>query len=214
MPRRIVFWIGWTLLLAGALFAAGNALLFMTVEGFGGAQFKSRFLALPWLGWSHTLGGAAAVLIGALQLLDVVRRRWPRFHVWCGRLYLLAVAVSGVSSLYFAATSPLNPVSGVGFGLMAVAWLSTAALGFAAIRRRDVAAHRRWMIRSYAVTYAAVSLRIELGLLIAAGVDFPTAFRTVAWLSWLGNLVLAEIWLRRRRQPAPADRVLAAVAGR
>ena len=51
------------------------------------------------------------------------------------------------------------------------------------------------MIRNYALTFAAVTLRIELFALIAAGVPF--AYKTVAWSSWLPNLLVVEGWIRR-----------------
>ena len=54
-----------------------------------------------------------------------------------------------------------------GFGTLAVLWLATGWLAYRAIRRRDVASHRAWMMRNFALTYAAVTLRLWLGVLIA-----------------------------------------------
>ncbi len=51
-------------------------------------------------------------------------------------------------------------------------WLYTGAQAYLSIRRRDVVAHRRWMIRNYALTFAAVTLRLELGLLQVSGLNF------------------------------------------
>ena len=100
-----------------------------------------------------------------------------------------------------------------GFGTLAVLWLIFAAAAFRAIRRRDVAAHRRWAVRTVAITYAAVTLRLWLVLLVPtqtalAGVDpqiaFDRAYLLVPSLSWLPNLAGAERYLARRT-PSPGQ---------
>jgi uncharacterized membrane protein YozB (DUF420 family) len=76
-------------------------------------------------------------------------------------------------------------------------WLAFTVLAFLSIRRRDQAAHRRWMLRSFALTLAAVTLRIYLPLSAAMGWSFDAAYPMIAWLCWVPNLVLAELYLRR-----------------
>jgi hypothetical protein len=61
------------------------------------------------------------------------------------------------------------------------------------IHRGDVSAHHAWMIRNYAATFGAVTLRLWLGLFIALGVEFDTAYRIVAWLSWAPNVLIAQV---------------------
>jgi hypothetical protein len=61
--------------------------------------------------------------------------------------------------------------------------------------------HRRWMLRNYALTFAAATLRIELPLLIISGVTFPVAYTLVAWISWMSNWLVVEGWLRRNMAP-------------
>ena len=85
-------------------------------------------------------------------------------------------------------------VSQAGFSLLALGWLFTGLMAYLAIRRRDIHGHRRWMIRNYALTFAAVTLRTYLGLFFAAGVKFEDFYPAVSWLCWVPNLVLAE-WL-------------------
>jgi hypothetical protein len=62
----------------------------------------------------------------------------------------------------------------------------------------DTATHGRWMRRSYALCFGAVTLRILLALFLAAGLTFDTAYRIVSWASWLVNLAAVEWWLRRQ----------------
>lgn len=91
-----------------------------------------------------------------------------------------------------------------GFGLLAVLWLLTTGAAYARIRARDQAAHRRWMTRSFALTFAAVTLRIYIPLGLALGISFETAYPVISWICWVPNLIVAE-WLIFRRRPRPAS---------
>jgi len=72
-----------------------------------------------------------------------------------------------------------------------------AATGLRVIVRGDVVAHRRWMLRTFALTYAAVTLRLWLLALVPLLGDFPSAYMLVPFLCWVPNLLVAE-WLLRR----------------
>jgi uncharacterized membrane protein len=195
--------VGWVLLLLGGLFAAGNAVMFLLVEGHGSAEIKQRFFATAIAGWAHGFGGAIAALIGPFQLITRLRTSWPRVHVWMGRTYLTAVLAGGLAGLYFAPISSAGTVGRVGFATLAVFWLYSGTRAYLAIRRGNVQEHRRWMLRNYALTFGAATLRIELPLLIIGGLSFPVAYTLVAWISWVPNWLAVEAWLRRRK-PAPA----------
>jgi uncharacterized membrane protein len=191
--------LGWGLMLLGAVFAAGNAVLFMFADAYGHPGIKERFLATAIAGWVHTMAGALAALIGPFQLLPRWRATQPRVHVWMGRVYLCAVGASALAGFFFAQSSVGGWVSRVGFTLLAIFWLASGATAFVCIRRRDVASHRRWMIRNYALTFAAVTLRLELPAMQLSGIPFSTAFGIVAWLCWIPNWLVVEFWLRRSR---------------
>jgi hypothetical protein len=135
-----------------------------------------------------------------------LRARRPVIHRWNGRLYGVAILVGGVSALVMAPQTNGGMVSTMGFGLLAVLWLGFTAIGIAKARARDFTAHRRWMIRSFALTFAAVTLRLELFPLMAAGLTYVEAITILAWLAWVPNLLVAEWLLRRGTQlnAAPA----------
>ena len=113
-----------------------------------------------------------------------------------------SVAASGLAGLYLAPGGDARATFGIGFITLALVWLYTGAKAYVAIRRGDVAAHRRWMIRNYALTYAAVTLRVEMPLLIVGGLSPVVALNVVSWLCWVPNLLVVEAWLRRRRVAA------------
>ena len=111
-------------------------------------------------------GRRLALLLSPVQLSARVRARVPRLHRGVGRAVLVAIAVGGGAGLVLSSVSMAGPVGTVGFGMLALAWLTCAGLGLRAILRRDVPAHRRWMIRTFALTYAGVTLRLWLIVLI------------------------------------------------
>ena len=89
---------------------------------------------------------------------------------------------------------------------MAIGVLVTTGSAYVAARQRLFTVHLRWMVRSYALIYAAVTLRLLLPMLIGAfHGDFLTAYRLVSWLCWVPNLLFAEWCLARVPQ---ADRPL------
>jgi hypothetical protein len=67
-----------------------------------------------------------------------------------------------------------------------------------AIRQGRIADHRDWMLRSYALTLAAVTLRLYLPASQIAGISFLIAYPAIAWLCWVPNLLVAE-WMTRTR---------------
>jgi hypothetical protein len=85
-----------------------------------------------------------------------------------------------------------------GWGLMT--WLTTALLAYRSIRAGDTRTHQRWMIVNYALTFAAVTLRIQLPLSGALGIPFDTAYPIIAWSCWVPNLLVAA-WIVQRMQP-------------
>jgi uncharacterized membrane protein len=189
------WWLLFVLALAAGIHAIGFGLLGFGGEAFGGN--RERMFAIPLVGYAHTLGGALASIIGPFQFLADMRRQHRRLHVWLGRIYLACVAASAVAGLCLSPGSLAHNTLGIAFVALALAWLHTGWQAYAAIRRRDVPAHRRWMIRNYALTYAAVTLRIQLPLLILAGVDPVLGLNIVGWTCWVPSLFAVEWWMQR-----------------
>jgi hypothetical protein len=101
--------------------------------------------------------------------------------------------------------SSSGAIAGLGFLALAILWLTFTSLALRAALRRDFRAHERWMIRSFALTFAAVTLRIYLPIGINLAGEFVLPYTIIAWISWLPNLLVAEAWLSMtRRQPVLA----------
>ena len=161
----------------------------------------------PWLAL-HAGGAATALLVGPLQFLPKLRARRRGLHRWMGRTYVVACLVGGLSGLPLAYGASAGPIGQMGFGVLAVLWLFTTGQGWRLARARRYEEHRRWMIRSFALTFAAVTLRLYLPIAPMMGYDFMEGYRIIAWAAWVPNLLLAEVYLMRGRAPvrmAPAD---------
>lgn len=163
--------------------------------------------------YAHIAAGGVALLVGPLQFWRALRERARAVHRAVGRVYLVAVLIGGVAALALAPVNSAGMVGFAGFGTLAVLWVWTAWRGYRAIRSGDVRSHQAWMIRNFSLTYAAVTLRLWTGVLVAAqspwivtGADadaaFTNAYAVVPFLAWIPNLVLAEVLVRRRGLPA------------
>jgi len=144
----------------------------------------------------HTSFGGLALLLAPWQFVGWVRRRHPRVHRWIGRAYVGCALISGLAAYPVALGTIAGPIASAGFALMATAWLGTTLVAWRAVRQRRYAAHRRWMIRSFALALSAVTLRIALLVPMQLQLDFMPVYRVTSWASWILNLLLAELWLR------------------
>lgn len=162
-------------------------------------EMKASFLAHALAVRLHIFGSIFALALGPFQFSASLRARRARAHRLMGRLYLgVGVLVGGASGLYMAQFAFGGIVSRVGFSLLAIAWLYTGYRAYAAIRRGEVAAHREWMVRNFALAFAAVMLRLYLPVSMAGGIPFEAAYPAIAWLCWVPNLIAVEAWLRWR----------------
>ena len=144
---------------------------------------------------AHVGGGVTALALWSFQL---VTRRGPRriWHRWAGRTYVMACLIGAVAGFWLALHASAGPVATVGFGGLAVAWFGATAMGWRKAVAGEFAQHRRWMIRSLSLTFAAVTLRILLPLIPLTGLEFVEGYRAISFLCWVPNLILAEAWLR------------------
>ena len=204
-PRLRAVGLGWLALsaLAIAAFAPLPYLLnSMSDLAANGGEIAVNYAPRP--GWvhvafsTHIVFGGLALLLSPVQLSSRVRARVPRLHRVTGRVVLVAIALAGTAGFLLSWVNVAGPVGTAGFGTLAVLWVSFAALGLRAILRGDVTTHRRWMLRTFALTYAAVTLRLWLFALIPVLGDFGSAYALVPFLCWVPNLLVVE-WLLRRQ---------------
>jgi uncharacterized membrane protein len=194
------WWVAAVLALAIAAYSLRHAIV---GEAAYAPELAPSFRARPMTILAHTLFGPIALVCGMVNLLPAMRqrRRWTA-HRWIGRTYLASALVLSVAGLLLAFHAAGGTASRIGFALLAVLTLVTVVQGYRFIRVGNVRQHREWMLRSYSLIFGAVTLRIWLPLLIIAYQgQFLPAYRWVAWVSWVPNLIFIEYWIRRGWRP-------------
>lgn len=153
----------------------------------------------------HVFCAAIALVTGPFQFIPAIRQR-RAIHRMIGYVYFSAVLTGGVAGLAMAFIAYGGLVSKLGFGALAVLWLYTAAMALLAIRRKSYVAHEVWAIRCFALTFAAVTLRLYLGTFFALGFAFDDFYPALSWLCWVPNLLFVEwIILRAHKVPTPSE---------
>jgi uncharacterized membrane protein len=161
-----------------------------------------RFSAFPVAVVVHIVGAAVFALAGAFQFLPRFRRRHPAWHRRAGRVLVVAGLLVAGSALWLTLFYPPKPGTGDLLYVLRLCFGSAMAaalvLGLAAIRRRDVTAHRAWMIRAYAIGLAAGTQVITEGSTAAIFGTGELAGDLAKGAAWIINLAVAEWALRRR----------------
>lgn len=173
---------------------------------------------LAFLG--HALAAGIIAFGGALQLVPGIRARFPAFHRWNGRLFLLTVtglSLSGFYLVWVRGTSPdsLNALSTTFNGVLI---LGFAALALRAAMARDIAVHRRWAMRLYLVSNAQWFLRVGVfayfvvNMGLGNKVRFSDPFLSF-WVfgCYLVPLAVLEVYLRTKDRAGPAGRTVVAI---
>jgi uncharacterized membrane protein len=153
----------------------------------------------PWLP-VHAAAAATALLVAPMQFRSRLRARRPGLHRVLGRVYVTGCLIGGAAGMVLAFGASTGPVSTAGFGLLALLWVVATSQAWRLAMRRNLVSHREWMIRSFALTLAAVTLRLYLPVAQWLPVEFDAAYRAISFLCWVPNLVVAEVYLRRRRR--------------
>jgi hypothetical protein len=165
-----------------------------TLEGF-------QFAYYPVRGWllTHIAGGLVALLTGPVQLWLGLHDVKMNVHRKLGLIYIAAIAVGSIGAIGLALQTAGGLVFGSGLFFLAVAWIATTSLAFAAIRKHLVEQHREWTIRSYVVTFAFVTFRAGQIALVGRGVPLEIAIGVMAWACWAIPLLVTELVIQGRK---------------
>ena len=170
-------------------------------------RFDGRFGAHPLRTQLHVLPGSIFLVLALLQFSPRIRSRHIRFHRYAGRFLMLVGLVTTMTALYFGL---LMPYGGSGeaaiIGLVSILFLASMIRAYLAIRRHQVARHREWMIRAFAVAIGVSVVRVVAavldGALTPAGVRPAEVFVASLWAGWGITLGAAELWIRYTRPNA------------
>lgn len=154
--------------------------------------------------YSHIIPGGIALLAGWSQFNSTFRNRHLQTHRMLGKIYLACVLVSGTAGLYIAMHATGGWPSVAAFSILALLWLYTTLMAYRYIIRGDQRRHEITMVFSYALCFAAVTLRIWLFVLIGITGDYFIAYPIAAWLCWVPNLFFAYFFTRKMQRALAA----------
>lgn len=203
MPRTLTMLrkLGWSMMTVTSLLVAAYALVLLFVPDLRPPLLREHMATHALALYLHLGGAAIAMAAGPFQMNRRLRTRFTRVHRLTGRFYVAGVLIGGLGSLPLALASQGGVIAHAGFLALGVLWIGTTAEGFRRILRRDIEGHRRSMVRSWALTFAAVTLRFYLPGSILLDLPYQAAYAVIAWLCWVPNALVAELYLLRRRTP-------------
>jgi hypothetical protein len=205
---------------------------FMAVAAIGVALYSLRYAAVPFGVWAsvdagiqgvialvplqalmHMLIAPIPLLVGPFQFIPSLRARHPKVHRYLGRIYVAGCVIAGIGALAVVPHASGGPVAGWGFGILAVLWIAATLGGWWSAMRRQFELHRLLMRLSYAMTFGAVTLRLQIPLGFMLGYHSYSEMSVwLAYTSWIPNVlaVLAYSALAKVRKRGSARSGLAA----
>jgi hypothetical protein len=146
----------------------------------------------------HVYASLWVLLAGFTQFSGQIQSFYPRLHRTFGYIYVADVLlVTGPAGLLMGFYANGGITSRVAFITLAVLWIAFTAIAFVKAKQGDYAAHRRFMIRSFALTLSALTLRAwKWGITNSVELPPMDVYRAVAWLGWVPNIIVAEVMIR------------------
>jgi len=174
-----------------------------------------------WAVVMHVASAVIVMLAGAIQLIPQVRNRFPAFHRWNGRIYMLTAVTLSVAGLYITwIRGSVGDISQhLGSTLNAILIWLCAAMALRYALARDFKTHRRWALRLFLVVSASFFIRagLFLSLLLNHGpfgfdpTTFSGPFLTfLSFACYLFPLAVLEVYLRAQDRPGALRRMATA----
>lgn len=144
--------------------------------------------------FTHVYTSICILFLGLSQFSHHLLTNYPLLHRSLGKIYIIFVlAVAAPTGIIMGYYANGGPVSQVGFMTMGTLWFLFTAKATQAIYRRKIAAHQNFMLRSYALTLSAISLRLlKLGIVYLWDLPPYSTTQLISWGGWLINLAIAE----------------------
>jgi hypothetical protein len=200
--KRTVFFV----LLALAVPLSINALSYINFDyTFGFLKLKRSAietgLYLPAY-YAHVIIAAIVLLVGFVQIHPKLGLRWKKMHRALGKIYIGGILFfSAPGALVMSFFIERGPMVLSSFVLQCLLWFIFTYLAYVKIRQGEIQSHRQWILRSFALTLAAITLRVYV-FLSSWSYDLaqPEAYATIAWASWVPNLLICELYLKAKAQ--------------
>ena len=153
----------------------------------------------------HVFSACFSLLAGFTQFSNQLRNRQPNLHRWMGYMYVTVIlGLAGPSGLVMSIYANGGFYSQIAFTSLSILWILFTARGVVEIKKGNMVNHQKFLLRSYALTLSAITLRLwKLGLALTLQPQPMDLYRWVAWLGWVPNLLLIELYIITRIRSSP-----------
>jgi hypothetical protein len=167
----------------------------------GFLQLKQAYLHIDiWRNtfYIHVFTSIFALLTGFTQFSKKLLTAMPAMHRKLGYSYVFNILfVTGPAGLIMSLYANGGLTSRIGFTILSVLWIYFTAIALYKVFKKDFGSHEAFMIRSYALTLSAITLRIWKVVFAEFSQLGPIdRYRVIAWLGWVLNLLVAELIIR------------------
>jgi len=155
--------------------------------------FREKYMIHWPVVFTHGVTAMLALVTGPLQFLLLRFIKPKKLHKALGLIYVFAIFFAAPTGLIMGTMAHGGFISQLAFIILSILWFWTTfqALRFAI--RKNIKAHKNWIIRSFALTFGAVVLRLELNTLQYLGFNFHTIYPYMAFASWIPCLMVSEL---------------------
>ncbi len=177
-------------------------------DNIGFLQVKQEYIHIPiWKAafYIHVFSSVFTLLAGFSQFSSYVLTNYKKLHRILGRIYAFNILFINFPSGFIMAIYANGFIpSKIAFLILDCLWFFFTLKAVIEIKRKNVKAHKEYMIRSYALTCSAITLRTwKLLLSSVFTIDPVTLYMIDAWLGFVPNLLFAEWLIRRKKTSVP-----------
>ncbi len=159
----------------------------------------------------HVYASIWVLFAGFTQFSKKLLKKNPRLHRTLGYIYIADVLlITGPAGLIMGFYANGGLYSRIAFVSLALLWIFFTSMALVKAKQKNFKAHRQFMIRSYALTLSAITLRAwKYAITNTMTLPPMDVYRVVAWAGWVGNLLFAEYLIYRQRMKQPNKKKLA-----
>ncbi|MBB3699451.1 DUF2306 domain-containing protein [Flammeovirga yaeyamensis] len=162
-------------------------------------NLKEEEIQLPYYQiafFGHVYSSIFVLVLGGFQFSKSIRIKFPSIHKHIGKIYVfLILLVSCPSGFIMALHANGDTFTKTSFVLQAVLWFWFTYKAFDYVRLKNWDLHQKFMLRSFALTLSAISLRLFKWIIVNTLATPPMdTYKFVAWLGWVFNIAVIELY--------------------
>jgi hypothetical protein len=197
----------WILFVSGILYASYLLLLLSVpylemrrgIDFLKTKQFIYHIKHWRYSFYIHVFTSILIITSGLFQFSKTILNKYTRFHRVSGFIYLATtLLISGPAALVMSFYANGGYAAQTSFVILSILWIGSTYMAYYFVRKKQYESHGKWMVRSYALTLSAVSLRLYAYLfdVFHFTMDPVDLYILISWISWIPNLLIAEILIR------------------